>query len=418
MRILHLITSDNNGGASRAAFRLHKGLLKCGVNSEMFVLNKSTNYDSVIKYRFPSGIGKVLYRINKTLIANDFKRYASTRPSDLEVFSDDRSALKTGFLKQLPDADIYNLHWISGFVDISDFFSGIKKPVVWTMHDMFPFTGGCHYSNGCEKYLNMCNQCPQLGSTSIRDLSYDIWRRKSKTLSSFNNKLSIRADSYWLASEAKRSSLFRNLDIDTAHYGIETDQFFSRDKLSCRRALNIPEKSKVIVFGAPAIDNPRKGFKELYKSLKILNQTFPDLFLLSFGGGNISPEFNITGSNMGHVSDNNLLAVIYTCGDVFVIPSLQEAFGQTALEAMSCGIPVAGFNTGGIPDMIEDGITGYMAENGNVEDLADAIKCILTLSETEYQRMALNCREKVMNGFTIAHQAEKYLKVYRKLLNS
>lgn len=416
MKVVHLSTSDNNGGAARAAYRLHSGLLLKGIESEIFVRNKNVNDKTVLKYQYPKRIGKTSYKFRKFIIEKEVNRYLQSRPQGFEIFSDDRSFFRTGFFKQLPEADIYNLHWTSGFVDLSAFFKTVNKPVVWTLHDMFPFTGGCHYAGGCEKYKTHCNQCPQLGSVSAKDLSFSIWERKSKAISGFKNKIIIRADSYWLANEAKKSSLFKDLDIDTIHYGIETDEFIPIDKMACRKALNIPANSRVIVFGAPGINNPRKGFNELLEALIRLRNIYPDLFLLSFGSGTLPGTIDIPFLHLGNVGNNHLLSLIYSCADVFVIPSLQEAFGQTALEAMSCGIPVAGFNTGGIPDMIENGVTGYLAETGNIAGLTDAINRILKPDENGYKKMAGNCREKVLAEFTITHQADKYIEVYRNLM--
>jgi glycosyltransferase involved in cell wall biosynthesis len=416
MRILHLSTLDNSGGAARAAFRLHKGLTQRSVVSKMFVRNKFSDDEAVIKYQYPLSFEKILYRNRKNRIKSDFDKYHRSRPLNQELFNDDRSALKQGFRRQLPGADIYHLHWTSGFVDLPAFFRDLTKPVVWTLHDMFPFTGGCHYTGDCEKFETHCKQCPQLGSDFEKDLSYFSWERKSKAISQFKNKIIIRADSFWLANEVRKSSLFKDRDIDTIHYGIETDEFIPNDKMACRQALNIPVNSRVIVFGAPGINNPRKGFNELLAVLIQLQSIYSDLFLLSFGSGTLPANINIPCLHLGNVGNNNLLSLIYNCADVFVIPSLQEAFGQTALEAMSCGIPVAGFNTGGIPDMIENGLTGYLAETGNTDGLTDAINKILKLDKNDYNKMADNCRGKVLAGFALNHQADKYIEVYQNLL--
>jgi glycosyltransferase involved in cell wall biosynthesis len=416
MRILHLSSLDNSGGASRAAFRLHKGLIQQSVDSHMFVRNKISDDETVIKYKYPQSFRKILYRNRQRHVKADYDKYRLRRPANQELFSDDRSALKIGFRRQLPEADIYHLHWTSDFVDLPAFFASVKKPVVWTLHDMFPFTGGCHYSNDCEKFKTHCKQCPQLGSVNQKDLSYHSWERKSNAFKGFKNRIIIRADSYWLADESRKSSLFKGLDIETIHYGIETDEFIPRDKMACRQALNIPVNSRVIVFGAPGINNPRKGFHKLLAALVQLRNIYADLFLLSFGSGTMSSGTDIPGLHLGNVSNNNLLSLIYNCADVFVIPSLQEAFGQTALEAMSCGIPVAGFSTGGIPDMIENGLTGYLGEAGNTDGLMDAINRILILNKSDYKKMADNCREKVLAGFQLSHQADKYIDVYKKLL--
>ena len=418
MRILHLNTTDNDGGAARAVYRLHKGLRMRSVSSVMFVRDKFTNDPKVFKYKKPSGVGKMLLQMRQQTIRKEMQSYSISRPKNLEVFSDDRSPLRLDFTNQLPEADIYHLHWTSGFVDLPSFFKNVKKPIVWTLHDMFPFTGGCHYNSGCEKYLSFCERCPQLGSLSVRDLAHKIWDRKKRYISEFSNRIIIRADSNWLSGEAKRSGLFKGLDIDTIHYGIETDEFKVRDKLACRKALDIPENYRIIAFGAPGIENPRKGLVQLVEALKKLSAIRPNLFLITFGSGNLSSVMNIPMLHMGNVSNNDILSVIYNCADVFVIPSLQEAFGQTALEAMSCGIPVAGFNTGGIPDMVENGITGFLADTGDVSGLANSIDRILALNDLEYLNMSRNCRAKVIDNFTLVQQADKYLDVYKNLMGN
>ncbi len=281
---------------------------------------------------------------------------------------------------------------------------------------MFPFTGGCHYNSGCEKFKTRCRQCPQLGSTSDKDLSYFSWERKFRAITQFKKRIIIRADSHWLAGEAKRSRLLKDLNIGTVHYGIETDEFTPLDKIACRRALNIPVDSRIIVFGAPGINNPRKGFHELLAALIQLRRIYSNLFLLSFGSGTLPTNIDLANLHLGNVGSNHLLSLIYSSADVFVIPSLQEAFGQTALEAMSCGIPVAGFDTGGIPDMVINGVTGYLADTGNIHGLSYAIDQILKLDEKNYKKMADNCRDKVLTGFTINHQADKYIELYQNLL--
>jgi glycosyltransferase involved in cell wall biosynthesis len=416
MKILHISSSDISGGAARAAYRLHAGLIREGVDSKMFVREKRSSDENVIRYKYPEGTDKVRYRLQRNRIQNEHKPYLATRPKGLETFSDDRTALKFGFYSQLPEADIVHLHWTSGFLDFTSLFKKIRKPLVWTLHDMYPFTGGCHYNVNCDKYLTHCGKCFQLGSEKEKDLSFQIWERKKKALENFGHSITVLADSHWLAGEARKSSLFSELPIGTVHYGIETDDFIPLDKISCRKALSIPTDRRVVVFGAPGLDNPRKGYRYLREALMILRKKYPDIFLLSFGAG-ITENKDFPGINFGHIPDNRLLAMLYNCGDVFVIPSIQEAFGQTALEALSCGIPVAGFETGGIPDMIRNGKNGYLAEPANAEALADAIEKILGLEKDQYLKFSDNARQMVLEGFTLKHQADMYLKIYRQVIS-
>lgn len=163
MKILHISTSDYDGGAAKAAYRLHSGLNQLGADSRMFVKNKKSEDSSVIKYKYPTGLGRILYKIQKNRIESEFFRYRTTRPQGYEIFSDDRSPSRINFISQLGVADIYHLHWTSEFVDLPSFFKNVRKPLVWTLHDMFPFTGGCHYKSGCDKFHIHCQSCPQLG---------------------------------------------------------------------------------------------------------------------------------------------------------------------------------------------------------------------------------------------------------------
>lgn len=417
MKVLHLSTSDITGGAARASYRLHEGLINEGINSKLFVRSRSSDDSDVIRYKYPAGLIKTGYRLNKLILENSIKKYRSAKLPGSEAFSDDRSYLKSGFYNQLPEADIYQLHWISHFVDLPSFFRKINKPVVWTLHDMFPFTGGCHYSGDCRKFTTRCGSCPQLASMIKKDLSYQIWRRKREAIEKFRNKLIIRADSKWLASEASCSSLLRGLDIDVIHYGLDTNVFRPLDKIACRRILGLPEKSKVIVFGAPGIDNPRKGFSKLKEAIDILALKTSDLFLLSFGAGKIETSFQIPWLHVGPVNNEYLLPVIYNSGDIFVIPSLQEAFGQTCLEAMSCGVPAVGFrNAGGISDMIVDNLNGFLAQELSAESLETAICKLLELPESEYLSFSSNCRKTVLEEYTLEKQAARYISLYTKVL--
>lgn len=387
------------------------------MDSSVFVRDKISGRPEVFRFRKPGLLNSLLNIYRKKRISREFHTYRSSRPAGLEVFSDDRSPRKYGFLKQLPPADLYHLHWTSGFADLPDFFGKVKTPVVWTLHDQFPFTGGCHYSGECRAFITGCGRCPQLGSNDPSDLSFRILKRKLRTLQCFDKPLVIRADSTWLEKEASGSLLFKDRDTGTIHYGTDTEIFKPLNREACRHTLGIPEDAAVVVFGSPGVNNPRKGFHQLAGALEILKKDYPGLCLLSFGAGNPPSLPDLNTMHLGHVSNDRLLAIAYNCGNVFVIPSLQEAFGQTALESLACGVPVAGFRTGGIPDMIEEGRNGFLAATGNIPELAMAIAKILSADKAVYKAMSENCLLMVRQKFTLHHQAQAYLKIYMKLLN-
>jgi glycosyltransferase involved in cell wall biosynthesis len=397
-------------------YRLHKGLLKLGVDSFIFTREKISHDERVIRFNYPQGIHRVSLKLKNLKLEKQITTYC--KPTGFEKFASDQTAIGSALIDQLPESDIIHLHWTSGFADIPLLLKTIKIPVVWTLHDMWPFTGGCHYSAGCNRFVQSCGCCPQLGSNDNKDLSNQIWKRKKIALSKLSeNNFIACADSNWLRDKARQSSLFRDLTVQTIHYGIENKEFTPLDKPSCRKALLIPDGVRVICFGAPGIDNPRKGFSYLVDALNILSKNINNLFLISFGGGKKPSGINLPWMHLGHVSDNKLLSLIYNTADVFVIPSTEEAFGQTCLEAMSCGIPAVGFaDAGGVTDMIINGETGQLAPEITAASLAMAIDTVLSLDLSIYSNLAFNCRKLVQDKFTLDIQAKNYTTIYKRLL--
>jgi glycosyltransferase involved in cell wall biosynthesis len=415
MKILHINTSDINGGAARAMFRLHKGLLNRGIESRLFSKEKQSDDSNIITLKKPIKWQKLAFKWRKEYIKRSLKAYS--KPAGFEKFSTDLSPYRGLIARQLPEADIYHLHWTSDFVDLPALIQSIHKPIIWTLHDMWPFTGGCHYSSGCNRYEDKCGTCPQLGSKLPYDLSYQVWNRKHLVLRKKDKeKFLACADSQWLCEKALNSSLLGDFKVTTVHYGLETDEFLPRDKEACRKALNIPSDKVVLVFGAPGIDNPRKGFQYLMNAISVLTKRYPDLYLVSFGGGIKPADINIPWLHLGHIADNHLLSIVYNTGDLFVIPSVEEAFGQTCLEAMSCGVPAIGFSgSGGITDMIIDNKTGVLAHEMNADSLSQAIEKGLSLSTDDYNIMSANCRQMALSEYTLDIQAQRYISIYESI---
>lgn len=419
MSVVHISTNDIAGGAARAAHRLHEALSKkTGIDSSMFVRNKHSSQDSIIQFEPESSLlAKTRRFLRYVRIRSDYFPAYVLRPGSTGPLSDDRSRFSSGVVRQLPDADIYHLHWISGFVDIPAFFSNIRTPVVWTLHDMNPFTGGCHYSFGCNRYKNTCGACPRLGSETAEDPSADIWTRKRNAFKMHiqTNRLEIVAPSQWLAREAERSSLFRDAVVHRVPHGLDHQIFCPRDGKQKRKRFGIPEDQKVLLFVADRVTEGRKGFSLLAEALK--NAELAGVTLLSIGSGEPKISGDLTHVHAGHVDDDQELAILYSVADVFVIPSVQEAFGQTALEAMACGTPVVGFRTGGIPDMVRPKETGWLAEVGEVRSLRRMIEVAFTNDE-ERKVKAARCREVIEDEYTLEHQAKHYVDIYKAITES
>ena len=307
-------------------------------------------------------------RLRAYWTAQDFRRYRNTRPSGYDQFSHDRNEYTSTLVSQIPPCDVLNLHWVSGLVDCTAFFSRIpqSKPVVWTLHDMNPFTGGCHYDMGCPRYLNHCGACPQLGSRQEHDLSHQIWLRKRSAFSRVDpSRLRIVTPSKWLGEEAKRSPIFGRFPVSVIPYGLNVADFAPRDKATVREFLGIPRNANVVLFVAEGIDNKRKGFALLTEALAACTRTVPNLMLVSLGNRQPDLRQNIPWLHLGSVSNDRILSMVYSAADLFAICSLQDNLPNTVLEAMACGTPVVGVGVGGISDMVRHGVNGLTVQSAD-----------------------------------------------------
>jgi glycosyltransferase involved in cell wall biosynthesis len=356
---------------------------------------------------------------NRSVTVSELRPYKKSRPPNTDIFSNGRSVYDTHKHPLFHEADIIHLHRIAGMVDCDRFFTEMAhKPIVWSLDDMNPFTGGCHYSGGCTKYETGCGACIQLGSKDPDDLSRKIFKKKEKAYR--GHKIHIVAPSQWMASGAKKSLLFGNFKIDVIPHGVATSVFAKRDKCRSRDFLKLPQDKTLILFGAE-YKVERKGFGHLLEALKLLQKRTAcrNMALVVFGPrqGKYSQYKDIGCPiySLGYIRREALLPAIYSSCELFVIPSLEEAFGQTCLESMSCGIPPIGFNTGGMVDMITPDKTGLLAELKNTEDLAGKIEYMITHVQ-EREAMGENARRLVEQEYTFEIQAKRYLKLYERAL--
>jgi glycosyltransferase involved in cell wall biosynthesis len=416
LKILHL-NSYLQGGAAIAARRLHESLVQRGVDSR-FCFASGVPPDATY-FPFFTGASATLRR---RILANARRwlrilPYLWRRPQSLEIFSDSGWLMPLSFDALPFRPDIVHLHWTADFLDYGSFFASLpaETPVVWTLHDMHPFTGGCHYSFGCEKFTRACGECPQLnGLRAENDLSRQNFELKSTALR--NLGVHVAADSRWLEREARRSAIFATArSFRTVHYGLDTASYAPRSKRESRQALGIPQDAFVVCFGSASLADRRKGLAELLAALHMLGD-LTDLSCLVFGAGvpRLDPAQRTPIRSTGFLATTAEQAAAYSAADVFVIPSLAEAFGQTALEAMACGTPVIGFDTGGIPDMVRPQVTGLLVPVGDSAGLAAAIRWMHG-HRAEGAAMGRSARRMVEAEFTLERQAQDYLRLYRAL---
>lgn len=408
IRILHIVAGNLSEGASRGAYWLHRGLLKADVESRMIVQHEDGN-DPTVKQVHDNKFHNlsVLSRI-----ALDRLPVVLYRNREKSIFSTGISGFDIRKLSDYQWADIIHLHWINnGMINVK-LLKEIDKPIVWTMRDMWPMTGGCHYAIECKGFESRCGRCPQLKSNCEYDLSRFVLNRKKRY---YKKNLHFVAISNWLKECAKDSYLLNGFDIDVIPNAIDTKEFFPIDKDIAREKLGLPHDRKIVLTGATNIHDKYKGFDQFQNSIQHLNEKY---FFLFFGKAS-SEELNILNieyKTLGFIENNRLLRFAYSAADVFVAPSIQEAFGKTLIEAMACGTPVVAFDATGPKDIVEHKRTGYLASPFNPEDLAKGIDWVL---EDHQRRLYLSqqCTMRVKNCFDIDIVAQHYAELYRGIIN-
>lgn len=411
------------GGAGTAALRLHEGLTREGANNTFYVQNidKWKDKTALLSQAHPSTKnGKFIspeWRAFQALNNQALSRYPN-RPSGLEMFSIPWAATKLKDIPELQDADIINLHWISGTLSIPDNIDFLKgKKIVWTLHDMNPFTGGCHYAGECRGYEKYCGNCPQLGSNQENDLSREIWKLKKSAYRELDIEIVVLCD--WMAKCVKKSSLLSSVPVHVIPNGLPTDVFRPYPQDQIRESLQVPKDAFVILFGADSVTNVRKGFVHLLRALEYLKESdiSEQIALVTFGH-NAQAEVQHLGFPtfaFDYVDKESELALVYSMADVTVIPSLEDNLPNVVLESLACGTPVVGFDVGGIPDMIEHQVNGYLAPIENDKELAKGIHWIMERKKTD-SKIGLKCRETVLSRYNLPLQAKRYLELYENML--
>lgn len=412
MKILIVNTFDIHGGAARAAYRLHKALLANGADSQMLVQSKSSDDYTVL-----AEVGKFKRKLDKIRPMLDSLPVRFYKSKTKTPFS--HAGLPfSGIVEKINkiNPDIVHLHWVcAGMMSVGD-ISRIKAPIVWSLHDMWAFTGGCHYDEECGGYKESCGNCKVLGSSQENDLSRKVWQRKQKA---FDQKqdMTIVGLSKWLTECSQKSMLLKDKKHVNLPNPIDTIAFKPFDKQKARELWNLPQDKKLVLFGAmSATSDPRKGFKEFSGALQKMENNEGIEFVV-FGSSKplAAPDFGFKTHYLGHLNDDVSLVTLYNAVDVMVVPSLQENLSNAIMESLACGTPVVGFDIGGNCDMIEDKTNGYLVKPFDTDDLASGIEWVLNTSN--YDELCKNAREKVMREFDSVVVAKKYIELYKEILN-
>jgi glycosyltransferase involved in cell wall biosynthesis len=427
MHPLILSTFDIKGGAAKASFRLHEGLRKINIDSTMLVQYHESSEDKIIGAA--NKLEKYLNQARPTLDNLPLNQYqgrgdGAFSPQWFPDFIDNKIAAIS--------PDIINLHWTCGYIRIES-LPRWKKPIVWTLHDMWTFTGGCHYSQECDRYTKSCGACPQLNSDKERDISRWVWKRKAKAWQ--NLDITIVTPSAWLAKCVRASSLFSQANIEVIPNGIDIQRYKPLNRKFAREHLNLPHDKQLILIGANSLYLRRKGSQYFQKALASLKASgYADkIELVVFG---ILPneiknklqlkldldldfhldfhlDFQI--HYIGNLNDEISLALIYAASDVFVAPYIEDNLPNTIMESLASGTPCVAFATGGIPEMIEHQNNGFLAQPLDAESLASGIIWVLENNQ-RWEKLKQNARKKVETEFTQQIQAKRYAKLFTEVI--
>lgn len=395
-----------------AATRLHECLMSIGLESVLYVKNKHGHLDKVLTVA--SNIRKLLL-MGKSLMER-LRMQSKVNPARHKSFSTTNSIGLSGLhqVVQKENPDIIHLHWINdGFLSPRE-IGALKKPVVWSLHDMWPFTGGCHYNDHCDQYLQGCGECPMLKVPGKRDIS----RLEHKRKHHYFTEIQFIGLSRWLADLAKNSKMVDPSQVKNLPNPIDVNRYKPLTSSSAIREMyGIRNDQQCIAFGAVgATSDPRKGFDKLLGALKQLE--LENFVLLVFGAGDSESLQEVPGRAVfvGEIADEITMCMLYNTADVVVVPSLQENLSNTIMESLACGTPVVSFDIGGNGDMIDHCSNGYLAKPFDERDLGNGIEWIL--HQNKEGELGKNARNKVIENFSNQAVGPRYRSHYDKIIEN
>jgi len=407
-RPLHLCVGDSGGGANIAAMRLHTAQHANGIESRLLVLRKSSDDPHTLAFSLPR-------------IPNAIRRYRlpHERPSTRRYPQYDGRTWTRGrltmpladYAAQLnPPPDLIHLHWVgSGMLSVNE-IARFHAPIVWTLHDMWAFTGGCHYAADCTRYRESCGRCPSLGSTRANDISRQTFNAKARAWAHL--PLTLVAPSMWLAERVRESALLKHHRVEVIPNPIDTHTFKPQHKTFARGVFNLPTDKKLVLFAAMYWGDHYKGHHHLMAALEHLRGR-KDIALVTVGRGDSAPlaRFGLPLHHIGVIHDARLMALVYAAADVLVVPSEQDNLPNAVMEALACGTPTAAFRVGGIPDMVDHTETGYLAPPFETHALAEGIAWLIDDSERA-RRISAEARRRAVHRYAAEVIAARYATLY------
>ena len=420
MRVLIVNTSERTGGAAVAANRLMKALNNNGVKAKMLVRDKESDALTVVGLpKSPMLRWHFLWERFTIFLRLHFSR---KHLFDIDIANAGSDITR---LREFQEADVIHLHWINqGMLSLNGIRKILRsgKPVVWTMHDIWPATAICHLTLGCHYFINRCANCKYLpGGGSQNDLASRIWQKKQQMQAEGN--IYYVACSRWLESEAKSSALLQGQKITSIPNPIDTHIYKKGNKQEARQRLGLPLDKKLILFASQRVTNEYKGMSYLVDALTKCQTLIPadapirnlcEIVILGGHAEEVVEQLPMKAHALGYVNDEQRVVDVYNSVDVFVLPSLSENLPNTIMEAMACGVPCVAFKVGGIPEEIDHLKNGYVAAYRDAADLARGITWVL--QEADYESLSQQAIHKVMQCYSQQSVAVKYIDVYQQAM--
>ena len=416
MRVLIVNTSERTGGAAVAAHRLMDALNNNGVKAKMLVRDKLSDKLTVVT--LPQ-TWRLQWHFLWERIVIWFYLYLNRRHLfELDLANTGSDITR---LPEFQEADVIHLHWVNqGMLSLKNIRRILEsgKPVVWTMHDIWPATAVCHLTLECRQFETFCHHCRLLpGGGSSQDLASRVWKRKQRMLD--GQRISFVTCSEWLGNEARKSALLHGQTVETIPNPIDTRIYRPGSQQQARQLLGLPEQGRIILFVSQRATNPNKGMQYLTEACKLLHADHPDwhehvsVAILGGHAEEISNQLPFPTYALGYVNDENRIVSVYQAADVFVLPSLSENLPNTIMEAMACGVPCVGFRVGGIPEEIDHRENGYVADYRDAADLARGLYYVL--EEADYAQLQHNCQQKITHNYSQQRVARRYIELYNRI---
>ncbi|MEO1434549.1 MAG: glycosyltransferase family 4 protein [Bacteroidota bacterium] len=419
MKIAFISTYARNGGAALSAWRTAEALRSQGTKVTTVVREEKTNIPQVESAY--QGMSRYLAYGKEAYERLQFARRESSK--DIRFYySFPHIGTNIHQLKSIQEADVLHLHWIhKAFLSLRGLkkLHQLGKPIIWQLHDMWAFTGGCHYSSHCRNFEQACGNCWYLKQPRDHDLSHRFWKDKSKAYAQMD--FHFVTSSEWLAREALQSSLLRNRPVQAIPTPIDTDLFKPMNQPQILKGLQLDPNRKQLLFVAMNIAEKRKGFTYLKKALILLKEKYPkvaeqiDLLVMGKAQESAYQDLPYPVKYLGRLSDPQKIAEAYNAADLYLMPSLEDNLPNTILETLACGTPVVAFETGGIPEMVTHEQQGFIAPKRDAEALAHGIHWFLSDPERELQ-VAESARQKALKQYSYPAIAQQYLNLYQSLL--